>query len=100
MGGENSTSQSSTLDGSDWQHEESEGEMELQLTRPPNQKVRRWGFRWSRPLLREGLLVVSSISEDSVLDKWNLKRLTGGDPARVVRPGDRLREANGLVERQ
>lgn len=70
---------------------------EIELER--NAKAERpWGFRWSDLKCSEDILVVQSIVEDSVVEKWNLKRHALGDLDQAVCVGDRLLEVNGETD--
>jgi len=70
---------------------------EIELARQSD-KSAPWGFKWNEPLLKEGTLVVTGIGEDSILDRWNMKKRTLGDEDLVVCRGDRLINVNGETD--
>mmetsp|Transcript_57745 Transcript_57745/g.114560 ORF Transcript_57745/g.114560 Transcript_57745/m.114560 type:complete len:781 (-) Transcript_57745:155-2497(-) len=69
--------------------------VEIELSRPSKKSAPAWGFRWSETKLEEEVFVISAISEDTPLEKWNLKCRALGDNERVICVGDELVEVNG-----
>mmetsp|Transcript_36567 Transcript_36567/g.66299 ORF Transcript_36567/g.66299 Transcript_36567/m.66299 type:complete len:773 (+) Transcript_36567:75-2393(+) len=63
---------------------------EIELRRDNKKKEVRWGFGWCEESLANDELVLQTVHEDSVLDKWNLKKRSIGDEELVLRPGDRI----------
>lgn len=76
------------------------GTFEVQLSRDSKGTDTRWGFQWNVERLAEGLLVVQGVAEDSMVDRWNLKRRSMGDEERIIRPGDWLVAVNGCKKRE
>jgi len=76
--------------------EPEEPTVEIELSRSSKKSAPAWGFQWSAKLEEEEeVLMISAISEDSPLDKWNLKCRSMGDDERVICVGDKLVEVNG-----
>jgi len=71
---------------------------EVELTRQSKKTSQQWGFRWSDAKCGESLLVLCGIVEDSIVEKWNLKRRALGDIELAICIGDRLLEVNGATE--
>jgi len=70
---------------------------EVQLSREKKSKdvSSRWGFEWDSEEAEQGRLVLTGVTADSILDKWNLKRVALGEQDRIVKEGDRLLEIAG-----
>lgn len=68
---------------------------EVELTRQSKKAKPHWGFMWSETKCSEGALVLCSILEDSVVEKWNLKKRALGDEEQMICVGDTLIEVNG-----
>eukprot|EP00928_Gymnodinium_smaydae_P090377 TRINITY_DN7418_c2_g1_i1.p1 TRINITY_DN7418_c2_g1~~TRINITY_DN7418_c2_g1_i1.p1 ORF type:complete len:924 (-),score=210.01 TRINITY_DN7418_c2_g1_i1:79-2850(-) len=49
-----------------------------------------WGFRFSAAEESEKKLIVAEVIEDSIVDKWNLKRKSSGDDGMIVSKGDQI----------
>jgi len=69
--------------------------VEIELSRSSKRSAPAWGFKWSEAKLEEEVFVINAISEDTPLDKWNLKCRAMGDDERVICVGDMLVEVNG-----
>jgi hypothetical protein len=70
----------------------------ITLSRQSKKATPKWGFRWNEGKLKQRTFVVGGVFEDSMVDKWNLKRMSTGSAARAVYPGDLLIEVNGHRE--
>lgn len=72
--------------------------VQISLARASKKSAPRWGFRWSESRLQNRTFVVGRVVEDSLLDKWNMKRKATGSADRAIYPGDQLIEVNGDQE--
>lgn len=72
--------------------------VEIELSRQSKKCTPQWGFKWSEKMLDAGSFVLSAISEDSPLEKWNIKRRAMGDEELAICVGDRLVEVNGQAD--
>mmetsp|Transcript_44458 Transcript_44458/g.128479 ORF Transcript_44458/g.128479 Transcript_44458/m.128479 type:complete len:698 (-) Transcript_44458:5-2098(-) len=68
---------------------------EIELERASRQKHPQWGFQWSETKCKEEEFVLCGVVEDSIIERWNLKRRAMGDHEQIVCIGDRLLEVNG-----
>mmetsp|Transcript_24639 Transcript_24639/g.82488 ORF Transcript_24639/g.82488 Transcript_24639/m.82488 type:complete len:707 (-) Transcript_24639:112-2232(-) len=71
---------------------------EVELTRQNKTSHPSWGFRWSDTKCEDEVFVLVSIVEDSLLEKWNLKRRAMEEMEQAVCVGDRLIEVNGETD--
>lgn len=71
---------------------------EITLQRQSKEAHPQWGFKWSETKCNEGDFVLCGVVEDSVLERWNLKRRALGDEESIICVGDRLVEVNGEAE--
>lgn len=95
---ENSGHQADTEEQED-QPEEEEGPFNYEvLLRSEKTGKQDYGFKWNMSALSKDQLIVASIVPDSIVDKWNLKKLTMGEANKVVRPGDQIMEVQGEKE--
>eukprot|EP00927_Polykrikos_kofoidii_P077576 TRINITY_DN74506_c0_g1_i1.p1 TRINITY_DN74506_c0_g1~~TRINITY_DN74506_c0_g1_i1.p1 ORF type:complete len:729 (+),score=163.68 TRINITY_DN74506_c0_g1_i1:86-2272(+) len=83
--------------GNDDEQEDDLPTIEVELSRKKNSGPQ-WGFVWSENMLEEDALVVCNITEDSVLDKYNLRCRAMFENESVICVGDRVVEVNGEKE--
>mmetsp|Transcript_39900 Transcript_39900/g.87088 ORF Transcript_39900/g.87088 Transcript_39900/m.87088 type:complete len:754 (+) Transcript_39900:22-2283(+) len=71
--------------------------VEIELVRDSKKGASTWGFMWNKQEMKEGVMVLNGIAEDSFVDKWNLKCRAKGDEELLIYIGDQLLEVNGVT---
>eukprot|EP00929_Paragymnodinium_shiwhaense_P074103 TRINITY_DN37907_c0_g2_i1.p1 TRINITY_DN37907_c0_g2~~TRINITY_DN37907_c0_g2_i1.p1 ORF type:complete len:697 (+),score=84.68 TRINITY_DN37907_c0_g2_i1:88-2091(+) len=71
-----------------------EVDVQIELVRRASAKPESWGIKWSESGLEGKRLLVTGVVEESLLDKWNLKRRAMGDLRSCVHAGLELVSVN------
>jgi hypothetical protein len=72
--------------------------IDLDLQRTSKKAVAKWGFRWDGSAASNLRLVLAGITEDTPVDKYNLKCRTKLEDEKILLEGDELISCNGEEE--